>query len=405
MKKLLLILSLLASSVLLVGCKTEKPESLHDSYMQTTSLQTTIGMEALTSAQILSNMDMGSDVKFGFNSSNPQKTSIDDIKPYIELFEQMLATNQGLEIVVAESDLEDYSYMITYHMQTLLNETTTLTIYYNIVNPTPIEDEELIDEPIVVEDETTETLSVGFNFNLNLDGETDDLDDDDDAVNEDDDDAVVEDDDDAVVEDDDDDAVVEDDDDAVVEDDDDDAVVEDDDDDETVIQIEGILLFHENTYDFVGKIIQENDETKVIFMARNENQDRILLKQVTEDDEKKLDIKRFDSTGIVESHRIRVEIEDDETVIHMDYKKGNTRSFYKFKLETEDDETILKIHYRITEENIIIMGIARVYVLTDDVTGETYYEIYSKDEGKNEEHQDIPRQGDGKRQDGNRRNS
>lgn len=370
MKKLLLILSLLASSILLVGCKTEKPESLHDSYMQTTSLQTTIGMEALTSAQILSNMDMGSDVRFGFNSSNPQKTSIDDIKPYIELFEQMLATNQGLEIVVAESDLEDYSYMITYHMQTLLNETTTLTIYYNVVNPTPIEDEELIDEPIVVEDETTETLSVGFNFNLNLDGETDDLDDDD----------------------------------AAVEDDDDDAVTEDD-DDETVIQIEGILLFNENTYDFVGKIIEENDETKVIFMARNENQDRILLKQVTEDDEKKLDIKRFDSTGIVESHRIRVEIEDDETVIHMDYKKGNTRSFYKFKLETEDDETILKIHYRITEENIITMGIARVYVLTDDLTGETYYEIYSKDEGKNEEHQDIPRRGDGKRQDGNRRNS
>ncbi len=185
MKKLLLILSLLASSILLVGCKTEKPESLHDSYMQTTSLQTTIGMEALTSAQILSNMDMGSDVKFGFNSSNPQKTSIDDIKPYIELFEQMLATNQGLEIVVAESDLEDYSYMITYHMQTLLNETTTLTIYYNIVNPTPIEDEELIDEPIVVEDETTETLSVGFNFNLNLDGETDDLDDDDVVVEDD----------------------------------------------------------------------------------------------------------------------------------------------------------------------------------------------------------------------------
>ncbi|MFU8792941.1 MAG: hypothetical protein ACNA7K_02860 [Acholeplasmataceae bacterium] len=55
-----------------------------------------------------------------------------NIEPYIELVEQFLGSNDGLDVSILESPLEDYELMMTFSTNGLKGETQTYVIHYNM---------------------------------------------------------------------------------------------------------------------------------------------------------------------------------------------------------------------------------------------------------------------------------
>jgi hypothetical protein len=85
---------------------------------------------------------------------------ISTIDPYIELVEEFLGTNDGLEVLVADSPLEDYAFMMTFGTNGLKGETQTYEIHYNMTLTEEEDDEtEFALDGIMIMDEVTYYLT------------------------------------------------------------------------------------------------------------------------------------------------------------------------------------------------------------------------------------------------------
>lgn len=265
-----------------------------------------IAFQALSSVQMLDASSTQTVSTLGRTSkmSDENPTSIDQIKPYLELFEQLLTQSNGLSVVVEASDLVEYETKQVFQVTDILGETITYTMYYN----------------------------------------TSDLTDDDFDDN--------------------------------------------DEDNEQEYMISGILIYGDTTYLIEGKHeIEENDQ-KLEFTSKLSETEFVKVTYKLEDEETKFAYRVYEQGELVNESTIKIEIEDNELKIELAYMEGINEGEYEFKLETEDGKTVLKIEYQVTIDGVESEGEAKVLVVVDEVTGETYYTIVTK--GNNdEEHEET----------------
>lgn len=152
---------------------------------------------------------------------------------------------------------------------------------------------------------------------------------------------------------------------------------DDDDDEEVESSLQGIMIVGDVEYTVYGKKEIEEDESKVEFTAKIDDNNWVKVEQKVEDDEKKFEYTILEN-GVESKTEIKVEIEDDETKISLEFENGNYEVEYEFKLEVEDGKKVIKIE--VEDDNYDFE--AKVYVTVDPETGEKTYEYKIKDSDK-----------------------
>ncbi len=170
MKKIVLgfvVLSVLVLSACTTGFKTSN--KLFETNEDVISFQVLTAMTLLSSGDnntALSMNDSNVLLSYQLFEENTEDTETEEdplistIDPYIELVEQFLATNDGLEVLVTDSPIEDYAFMMTFETNGLKGETQTYVIYYNMTITDEEEDEtEFALDGIMIMDDVTYYLT------------------------------------------------------------------------------------------------------------------------------------------------------------------------------------------------------------------------------------------------------
>jgi len=224
--------------------------------------------------------------------------TIEQIEPYLEMFESLLAQNNGLTVVTTVSDNPLYETKSEFTVFDLLSNQITYTMYYNTVL---LNSEEPATEPTEEDDE---------------------------------------------------------------------------DESSTEYEITGILLIGTTEYQITGRKELEEGEEKISFTSAVDENNYVFSQYKVEDDEKKFSIKIVENGVVVSESKIKVELEDGETSIKLEYTQGANYSEYSFKYENEDGTNILKIKYETLIDGVLESGKIKVEVLIDELTQATSYQIY-----------------------------
>lgn len=220
-------------------------------------------------------------------SNETPNMTIEQIEPFLEMFESLLMQNNGLSVVTGESDLELYETKSEFTVVDLLGTPVVYTMYYNTI---------LLNEEI--------------------------------------------------------------------------------DEQELQYEINGILLVGTTEYQITGSKKIEDGEEKMTFKSYFDENNYVISKYQIEDDEKKFSIQVVENGITVLSSKIKVEIEDNETTIKLEYTEGVNQSIYSFKVEVEGDISVLKIKYQTVFDGVEDSGKITVQVAIDELTGVANYQIY-----------------------------
>ena len=155
---------------------------------------------------------------------------------------------------------------------------------------------------------------------------------------------------------------------------------EDDDEDEIEYTIDGIMIIDEVTYVLTGKREVEDDEDKIKFIAKLDDDNYVESKYKVEDDEIKFEIKTVLNGVVVSETIVKIEDEDDEFKVELEFISGDSKGTYEFKYEDEDGQSILKIQFDVEIDGVQSKGQIKVLVVVDPVTGETSYKLYVEPE-------------------------
>lgn len=300
MKKLVLGLFVLSLSVVFMACTGSSFEGF-----QLKTSDEVIAFQALSSIQMLDEEPVTtvSSTRIRKMSDTEDVTTLDQIEPYLELFEQLLTQNNGLSVETTVSDREGYAVKQTFTTTDLLGQTRTYVLYYNELS--------------------------------------------------------------------------------VIEEDD-----EEEEDDEQEFRFEGILIANDQTFNVTGKREVEDDEEKMVFIATNDLNQRVEVVHKFEEEETKFEYAFYQDDVLTYQTFIKIENEDDEFKIVLEYQEGNNEGEYTFKLESEDGEDIMKIEFYSDIDGVIHEGEAKVLIVIDELTGETTYSIWIKDRDDDEEHEE-----------------
>lgn len=167
--------------------------------------------------------------------------------------------------------------------------------------------------------------------------------------------------------------------------------LEEEDDDESEFILEGIMLLNDLEYVLYGERELEDDEEKIEFIAKLDEFNYVESEYKVEEGEDKFEIKVVSNGILVSETQIKIEHEDNETKIELEFLDGDNYGSYEFKYETEDGENILKIEFDSMIDGIASKGEMRVLVTVDELTGETYYQVYVKPENDDEYEDQIDR--------------
>ncbi|MBN2268465.1 MAG: hypothetical protein V3569_01255 [Acholeplasmataceae bacterium] len=302
MRKLFLGFAAFGIVMVLAACSATSEKFSLDSDEDVFSVAAISSVELLSNTNIsqlnnnTSGISMSSDLIINPSTTyneideNDMMLTLDEVQPYIEIFEQLLADQNGLGVVVEASDLAEYATKQTFTARDITGGNITYVMYYN---------------------ETLES--------------------------------------------------------------------EDEEDDETSYQIEGIFIVGDLTYTFVGERESEGDESELKFKAYIDELNYVLVKYELESEEIKFEFEKVVDGVTVEESEIKIEDEEDEFKIELRIFTITQENYYEFKLEEEDGETILKIEYQITVNGETTEGEAKVYVIIDELTGETSYQMVVSD--------------------------
>jgi len=272
MKKLLFGISVLLLTITLAACTGTSFAAAFDFETD----QEVFGFAAISTSSILENSAVQPlSQTNGVTQLDTQMNSmtLEEIQPYLEMFEELLTQNQGLTVVETVSEDPLYTTKVEFTVSNLLGEPVVYTMYYN---QTLENDEAVIEEPIVDETEVDET---------------DDL----------------------------------------------------DDENELEYIIEGILFIDGAEYQVYGKKEMEDGEEKLTFKSMIDENNYVESKYKTEDGETKFYITVVQNGILVSESKIKIESEDNETKIVLEYNAGLNESKYSFKLENEDGVNLLMI--------------------------------------------------------------
>lgn len=154
MRKIVYVLMALSLMIGLAACSSLNESSLD---FNLNSDEEVLAFQALSSVQMLGATQTEQSSTMGRISkmSNDQMTSIDQIEPYLELFEQLLTQSNGLSVTIEASDLVEYETKQVFQMTDMLGETITYTMYYNtmVLVEEDEDDADETDEADDIEDE------------------------------------------------------------------------------------------------------------------------------------------------------------------------------------------------------------------------------------------------------------
>lgn len=323
MKKLLFVLLGLSLTLGLAACGSLNQDGMP---FNLNSDQDVLAFQAISSVSLLGSQEpVVLETQRVSRMSEDVVTPVEQIEPYLELFEQLLAQSNGLDVVTEASDLPEYETKQVFTTIDLLGNTVTYTMYYSNV----------------VEDEVVEEATIQENAEDN--DETNEIEDDNEDTNE---------------------------------------------NDESEFAIAGILIHGDVTYQITGKHEIEDDEEKIEFTSMLSETDYVEVTYKIEDEEVKFEYVIYQNGEIVNESQIKIENEDDELKIEFSFVDGANSGEYEFKLETEDGENILKIEFYTMIDGVESEGEAKVKVMIDEVTGETYYTVIVKGSDDDEEHEE-----------------
>lgn len=255
--------------------------------------------------------------------------AVENVEKFLKLIEMYTSGKQTLATEDQVSDNVLYEHMLVISTLDMLGETVTYTLYYN---------------QTLEGDETDEVE------------ETDDLDE------------------------------VDEEDEADLDDEEDEADQDDDEDkDEFEYTIEGILVYNDQTFTISGEKEIEADESSLEFTAYIDENNYITSEYEFEENESKFYITEVKDGVVFSETEIELESEEDEEKIELTYILGEDTYAYEFKFETEDGRPALKVEYETYVDGVSDEGEIMVYIVIDEVTQETSYEIAVDDDKDGEE--------------------
>ena len=315
MKKLLFGISVLLLTITLAACTGTSYAAAFDFETD----QEGFGFAAISTSSILENSSVQPlSQESGMTQLDTKMNSmtLEEIQPYLEMFEELLTQNQGLTVVETVSEDPLYTTKVEFTVSNLLGAPVVYTMYYNqtLENDDAVIEEPVVDEPVVDEPVVNETEV----------DETDDL----------------------------------------------------DDEDELEYIIEGILFIDGAEYQVYGKKEMEDGEEKLTFKSMIDENNYVESKYKTEDGETKFYITVVQNGILVSESKIKIESEDNETKIVLEYNAGLNESKYSFKLENEDGVNLLMIKYEVLNDGTLETGKIKVEVIVDELTGVTSYQLF-----------------------------
>ncbi|HCB67681.1 MAG TPA: hypothetical protein DEP70_09180 [Acholeplasmataceae bacterium] len=315
MKKLLFGISVLLLTITLAACTGTSYAAAFDFETD----QEVFGFAAISTSSILENSSVQPlSQESGMTQLDTKMNSmtLEEIQPYLEMFEELLTQNQGLTVVETVSEDPLYTTKVEFTVSNLLGEPVVYTMFYNqtLKNDDAVIEEPVVDEPVVDEPVVNETEV----------DETDDL----------------------------------------------------DDEDELEYIIEGILFIDGAEYQVYGKKEMEDGEEKLTFKSMIDENNYVESKYKTEDGETKFYITVVQNGILVSESKIKIESEDNETKIVLEYNAGLNESKYSFKLENEDGVNLLMIKYEVLNDGTLETGKIKVEVIVDELTGVTSYQLF-----------------------------
>ncbi len=156
--------------------------------------------------------------------------------------------------------------------------------------------------------------------------------------------------------------------------------------DEELIQfeIEGIFLYKDFQFDFIGKKEIEGDEEIITFKTTNGSLNYVESVYKIEDNESKYNIKIVENGLIVSESKIKINEEDGDREIDFEYSDGSNYGSYQFKYEQEDGINLLKIKYQTMIDDIEESGQMKIEIKIDQLTGTTSYQIFVQPDDEDE---------------------
>ena len=300
MKKILFGISVLLLTVTLAACTGSQLAAAFD--FQTD--QEVFGFAAITTSSILENSSVQPlSQSNGVTQLDTKMNSmtLEEIQPYLEMFEELLTQNQGLTVVETVSEDPLYTTKVEFTVSNLLGEPVIYTMFYN---QTLKNDEAIIDES---EDDVSDDVET---------------------------------------------------------------------EDEIEYIIEGVLFIDGIEYQVYGKKEMEDGEEKLSFKSMIDENNYVESKYKMEDGETKFYITVVQNGILVSESKIKIELEDNETKIVLEYNAGLNESKYSFKLENENGTNLLMIKYEVLSDGTLETGKIKVEVVVDELTGVTSYQLY-----------------------------
>lgn len=153
-------------------------------------------------------------------------------------------------------------------------------------------------------------------------------------------------------------------------------VLVDEDDDESEFTMDGIMVVDGVEYALSGKREVEEGEEEIKFIAKLDDDNYVESKYEVESEETEFEIIVVRNGETISETKVEIEFDGEETSVELEFLDGQSKGKYEFEFENEDGQDILKIEFDVEIDGVEQQGEIVVAVLIDDVTGETYYQLY-----------------------------
>src|SRR5690625_4861401 len=130
MKKTLSFIFILVTAITLVGCNTEAAKLLDFA-----EKENVMAFQAVTSVQVVEGVQKEVDPIIDNSEEAPtdeQIGAIEEVSPYIGMFENLLSQSDGFTHETTTSDIEGYTHMQVFSMPNQAGQLEDYVMYYNI---------------------------------------------------------------------------------------------------------------------------------------------------------------------------------------------------------------------------------------------------------------------------------
>ncbi len=169
---------------------------------------------------------------------------------------------------------------------------------------------------------------------------------------------------------------------------------------ETQYSFNGIIIYGDSTdeYDIEGNRFIEGDETKIKMTIHYDENNYIESIYKIEDDGAKYDIRVFENNDIISSSRLKIETEEEETQLKLDFTNESGTYSYNIKFDEEDSSAMFVRYHINLKDDTPHQGTIKIKIIVDEETNEIEYEMVIKPNGEGQGTTHNENRGNGKGQ-------